>query len=1470
MTDTNDVKTNNPFETNSTSLLKAGIAASPFAAGIGIGAHRLLNDGIVAPRASAITDTLQTVRKHPGAPARLSYNDHLNFMNRAHESGMFQTGGAGRARSAWVQAMQGGDSLARGRMGNIASNIGAMGDTEVVDALMQLSKSEGRMTQGIFGQFRRNFEALSAMGGSPMFTSVQGISIPVNQGIGQLPLAAGLQEQLTGMTGPGKWRSEFFSRAGFFEEGLGQHRIGFGVGGKVIEFNLPITQGGVLVSGATSSSRYISPGVGIIDPTTKQINRISREQFFLQEIQESIITDIHSGRLKTQGDVNKALTGLYDEVFSSLESIPNAPTDLRLKSLQDYQDFRGAAIDLYTKQEYRRTSGTGLAASYRRATTDEVAEMIERHGLFAGTGEQGLAKGRVQTTNLALERSLFPEAVDWGRKIESSKRQFQLTEESAKALAGTRYQKYRDYETLAARQNNTRMQSPHLKVMYVNPDQHQEVLERIRMGDGEALGRKGMTELIEHESIRSTHLKTVTGSSIDEFTTRVKAGDFAIGDVLGFDEAGSPVIMKKNMRLMDVISNKTKARGEFMTMFYSDTRRMQNNAKWFGDFKALMRLTDDMWFRNQASSITHNDQMLTNLDVIVSMDELKKDPSKFAKQVLTSMTESVRGRGALVPESLSSDFALRPRHYASLLQEKAITGGAFSTERFALSAMGLARELGFTQQEFGSAFGALPHVFGEEKTAQLLGQAVGNIPGYAESISGGVAGGVAQIISGGPEELRGAGRMGSLEPRAFGILKGPAFGELGSELQAEFSARMIATDPEKLGTHRALTKTLASIAGAEGPGMADKIFNVAREYGDVNYQQNFQRFIEEGGGYIRPGKGLHDIYVPGAETTLKMRPFTTAGGIQTSGTLAGLYHDIAGTAGGMYGDITPLSEKDAIARIQDVAQDIHKQQAAAGKGMGAFLRGKVKGSRFLTGVSSAGGFVPKHLMEVGLPESYAKQMFAEMSSLGMYSQEALGAMEQQFAKGEAIGGIVARHPFIGDYSMQQVMFRRAQTTEPQLVIPEMVKRVRVQGGGPVDLTLGPLVGMAGDKDADLYSAMLVSPDAEKAIRKNIMNLDSEFVERYTQHQIRYQMLKAGKAGDEVLPTVKSMIGGARKLSTVPEWVPRLSVQMSEAKAAVRRFGSGAAAADAAMLLEWLEQAPISAKHLSASQAYGGELSGLLQQMSTSFEQRDVTALEEVVSTITKGNKVSEQFLKGNISLHEEDVRSINKAFGRATSSEMKGLDLRGTISNIMSSLDNYRSSGAAREDALALARGGRIKGGEIAEYAAKAQAAVFSGTDKGTFASVSAAASAMSNRMGQIGQSAIKHARPVGFGFAGMLALGAILSTPEELVGPGARLIPKAGVDMSPGKSADRMKPEDLHPTTPMGRPTAPDMLRQRKALIAPMANSRNFTIRSRAGKDINVANVIGNVGGGSRRINVNLQDDRRTLNPHIIANKMS
>lgn len=1496
-------------------FLETAAITSPTLIGAGLTARKMAIEGgpITSGRSSVevAMDTLADIARR--SPRVFSPQEHIDYINQ-NARFFTSTQGAESARRAWLEAVRSADPLAAMPFNEFSSRISTLPPDQIPSAIADvMSRNQTDLTSRVYSKYYRNLGILQQQQMS--YDYVTASPLKMNRSFNALPPKIEQRLQAIGSAIDGQLTySTWISRPGW-EEGIGSWALQFDTSaGQQIKFMLPSTQGGMLVEGGTLRTRYIAPQVGIFDPATGELERISRSEFFLREIEQSVVPDIQAGRLTTGKGIEKAIQEARARTIQTLEPVPNLPLGQQTAGLQEYVTTRSAAIDIMLEQDRRVGEGAWkYASAFRTPSEAEVADVLARHELYGGVSPTGLARGRLQTLDIS-QQHLVPSAVSWGRRPETMIREYNLTQGAANALdkvAGGRYARYKMYEAASSTESVARLTRPQLKTLYLDPEVYADFMQQMGIGEGEALARGGISKYMGFETTKGAHLASLR----EDLAERLVAGEGIAakpGEILGWTQEGDPFLMQRGMRDLRAVAHESAARGPYYSLYYRDIQKMRSADKFFGDIKALVHLTGTNSLRRGIQKNISSYRFLSDVDMIASMDELSKGTGKHAKQVLTAMGELAHWKAQrLGPKRLAArglvgleEFAADPMAMSKLWEDTARVGGTYSHPAYIKQAMEYSlAEMDVSAREFGAIFGATPANLGAETAEQIAREAVSNrnevikqlggkkwirIPEhlrqlqdvYVKGMQTGTAAGVAQIAYGGPASLTGAGAVGSLEPRAFDILRGPAFGEMGTPLSEEFASRLAYTNPEKLAVNRAITRTLASIAGQEAPGAGAQTWKVGQP-GFAYSADEFQNFITRGGGYIDPGKGLRPVYVPGGEVLEPMRPYKI-GEREVRTQLADVYHQLARRLDPLYSDVGSIGVEQAQREIDVAARELWKQAAPGGKGMGAILRGKVEGSRFFTGVSRAGKVTANQLarqssnaMVVGLPRTAALDMFKEMEN--MYTGRAMAGIKEAYMRGEEIGGVLARHPFIGEFSMQPVRFRKIEAPGEQLLIPEVTSnvRMRLESGQLVEkrLRLGPLIGLAGDKDADIYSAMLVSPDNEKLVRNATLAQDSEFLQRYAQHQVRYQLLKAGKgdaAADAGMTIRQLMAGDIRKLGTTQNWVPKLSVELSAAKRALRAAGKGPGAGDAAMLLEWLEQTPISAKHLAAADVAGGALESTLSAITSSLHYRDADSLQGVVESIVKNDAVAKELLTGNITI-EGGAEGLAKITGGGTLSRLKGVNIGSATQTLMQAMQEHAVTGEARRAELAVARGAGITVREIPEVIGKSVAHMASGV-QGVFANVTRAATSASNIIAATGRSAVRNYKPLAMGFAASLGIAAAISSPREMVGPGRNTIPPARLGMKPGKAAGRMNSENIMPMQQsLGSPSAPNMLGSSRAMVDSNRGQKYF-VNASAGAGVNTPGIAGQlagIGGTTGSVNVNLRDSREQINPYAFGNRI-
>lgn len=1365
--------------------------------------------------------------------------------------------GASLAKIAWEKAVSSVDPNATQTL-TFAGNIKELEGTAVGSAIVQTINQNQSLYMGkIYSRFKQNVGALSRQYSKtniiPQFTDIKDISLPearnvsINQLPGRLRKTAG---KITKAMGDDFTDITFHTRGGWEQDGLGLYVLKSSYKGKSFEIPIPLTSNGVLVEGRSQSSKRIAPKIAIFDPKTKQIRTMERDEYFLDSVHRNVISGINQGKYKNSFDIQRAIQDIYSKEIYSLQSVPNVPSDIKHEGLSRYINIRSQAIDI------RIPSNDG----YRKPSGKEFTEAMKVGKFIPSTSGTNISEGRVSFYNPA-EHSMTPTAVDFSRSPGQAVREWKATPEAVAAMMSSGRLKMNKAFDTASRQRDLGL-SPYLRTLYIDPSRQKNLMNRIRLDEGESLmaNRADLRTMSQVSRLApGVHLKTVRSDLEDIIAGK---GTINPGEIIGWTAEGSPFSYKAGMNLKKFVGHTTGGKGEFGTLLYEEIINMPEHAKKFGDIKAVERLTNDLSVTREVVKQTRNNLFLANIERWASMDDLRKDQSKHNKQMITALWEVMSERKNLTTKG--KIFMRNPQVYARMLEGKANTlaGGAYNSVAHKEFIKGLMKfglkDAGLNAQEFGYVFGAVPSVVGKKDVRNIYAELAMNEFSFRHlrEMYKGFAGGMSQTVFNSST----AGGYGSLEPRAFELLQSGQYGALGEEISQDLMSRMMISNPEMVGTHEALTKTLGSLAGTVKS--SGKIWDLQNKGYDP---EQFQAFIEQGGGFLRSGKGLRDVYVPGALEAPGMGRFKTASQNMVKGKLAQPFHELARDLTNLYSDVDQISIEDAKKKLATFGAAIQAEQAPAGKGMGSLLRGKdILGSRFLTGVSEAGGKHTTNPFTVGISEGYATSMFEDLMDRGVYGTAEVRAMKDRLFSGQTIGGVVGRHPFIGQYSLQPVNFQLLRDVQDSVMtIPSTSVPLKIAGQAePVPVNISPLAGFAGDKDADTYAAFLVNPDIEKKIRQQFVNQDNEATRAYMQHTVRAQILKA-KAKNAALDisNTEKMIADAKKLGTAQEWVGKLSTELSVARRAVSSNMKGQQAADAMFLLEWLEQTPISGKHLDPKRVLSEEMGDLFTQIQSSIQQRNPERLQYAVEDILRNSDENARALLGEGLKIEDGSQAISQLTGVNIGDTLPGINLKDTTGNIMNSLNKIEESGMAKISRQ-LAGRSSVFSEELSHYLSMSSELVSSGA----FSSVAATAMATKNKLASAGLNLLEHKKILGFGFLGALAIGTALSTPSETIGPGGGILSSTQHDTR-GKAIGRMSAENIA-SQPVGNPRPPDMLRARRSMIQGHGSSR-MSVRATTSGNIN--NIVSRIKNNNRdsNISINVRDSSSILNVHSIANKV-
>jgi len=1424
-------------------LLESAIIGAPVVAGV---AAAVRQSRAGTTEVGTTSSLLGAMRTGSAAKGEASVADFLRYMG-GKEKFFLEKEGARVAQQAWEQAMAAADPMSKQKLLSFTSKLGTYKNPQDVYTAIRetVGRNQSNLMQRVTARFRENVDVLSwqqsKLGNLPDISSVRELRLKPStiNPVDMIPGVSSYFNDITKGLGATGGLAQQITRPGLPGEAYRFHWQA--AGGLEVGFNLPITRDGTMLMGQSLQTRYISPDILLATPQDGggfKYKSMARHEYFLREFETTIMPALKEGRIRSQGELDVAIKSMSTSIFRELETLPNMPEGLEPSWMQGYRDFRGQQVDIRIATEaVDQTGPFNWKASTRDPRTAEYMSIMEERKLFGGVGATGVSKGRAQTFDIA-DLYPTPRRTAMGRSPQQAVRAWGYTGEAQARAASVA--ELGAFDTAA---REAYASAPYLTTAYVDPEKYAGELERLGVNEGEALMSSRVKGIMQQEYATSTHLTAVDRDVMNA----IRAGEtVAPGTVLGRSAKTGALVTAPSAAegaIMGIENFKDVNKGDFVTLWQMNRRRLGQQEKWFGDLKALARFTEDDLMR---FSTGRGFGMRAPVDVLASFDDLVKDPAKLNKQIMTGMYQTMLDKD-LGP--WGERFMRKPLSFAHTWDRTQKSQQAF-VER----AMGFAvRHGNVTGEEFGRIFGAVPKVFGAKAAYQMASSAgVTSTQTFREMFRG-IAVGGAQLTWGGPHE--GVGGLGNIEPRVFDILEGAPYRDtpFASELADDLARRVAITSPEKVSAFEDITKSLSSMQGQISmPGTAD--WDVSKH---PYSRGDFQNFIERGGGWMKMGEGRPDVFVPGVNTPA-MQPHATPTG-KIAGYLPDVYHRIAERGGAFASGDLGAGAMDSY--MKKAMAELAGQAAPAGKGLGGFLRGKVTGSRRLKAVSQIGNYTPTDLNTVGISKSHIENMFGEMRRTGMYGSE-LTEMFEQFKSTGKVQGMVARDPLIGAFSLQPVMFEAVDTLEDSIAVAE--KKVRMNIGGEVhQMNLSPMLGMAADKDADALSAFLVSPKSAKQLAHFNQMAGNEYQVAYAQHQMRLQLVKAKKsAGAMTLAQIeKNVYGDIAKLGITQREVPFLSTELTTARRASLQHMKGKKLADAQFLLEWLEQTPISGKHIAGEKTLSFEAQ--MEAIRRSFTQRDATSLIGEINEIVKPGTAGQKLLSQDLAI--SGARDAEKALGFSLGNKLSGIDVEGTAKGLMSSLHKFEKSGELAKAQLISGTGGRLfQPGAIKQFL---QTVSFSGGH--AMGEAVGARGTIENLLGKAGRGMIRHHKPIGYGLAGAIALSLALSSPNETVGSGRGM--QTRVSLNRGKGAGRMKQDDMQVSAQMGSPSAPGMMHQNAVHLAGPPRTRAH-VRARSNFMVtpsSLASSISGMTGGGSSVNLNVRDSRSSNNPYTMADKI-
>lgn len=1239
----------------------------------------------------------------------------------------------------------------------------------------------------------------------------------------------------------------------------------------------------LVIRGATQQSKYIAGQFGIIEGN-KIVSTLNYEQFMIARAQEELIPTLLHNKQLNNSSLKKITSEFHSKMAENLEWIESLPTGTH-QGLDEYIKQRSNIMHLYGKygaQLDELTQSKILEQGYL------INEFGHKVNIFPGASATQISKNTVYLSD-PRQMYLFPEAMQFGRRpLQPIRREFAPTQQALDIMQ----QDYFNKEFAWAKMQGG-IESPMLRTAYIS-EKYADQLAREGMGtqgggfiSSYVSPQRKIRELTTYnlstsavgEDIKSLFPEGATSWNINKSISK--------GTILGRDPLGKLMQTEEDLKILTATIFQDKNQGQMLKLV---AEKEIDDLKWskvFGGGKGMFAEIS----QQRMNYITghFNAKHIGEVHAIISAGELKKNKGLLWNQVFTSLWDyskqnmnSGKQLGAL-----ASNFTHDPRKMINKIRTIATRGDIINDDKLVAATMRLARSAKLSPEQLGSVFGAIPDVLMSASSdigiAQEWTQKGWGILSAQEAtmINRRIATGASQLMFGGSLGP-GSGYAATLEPRIFELLQANQFGPVSVDIQEDLVKRMISQHGFRLTEQETIARSIKS--------MLDPSFSTTGIKSSTVIN-NLEKYMETGFNLDIPTIGT--INVPAESVLSQMSQFKTSSGQTIEGTLSKSYKDlIRNVADFESGTITRQTLNE---QFNKTISEATSGYLATITGEGGLLRNRIPGSTFLTGVPNAFKYKLQDEYTVGITKKYASQMFEQMKDI--YDPTDIENMRLAFEKGQTIPGMMARHPAIGPYSIIPVKYKMVPGNEAVAVFNEMERKALITSGNKMlseqgamealkgdanrllalkqagtslteGLRLSPLVGMAGDVDADIYAAWFAGPQLTKNLGEFVGTSD------YEEYMLRSQLLKTKAKKSANLTLSQLAADDAMKMGIPQTRLGQLSVQLQQARAGVLQGNLTKFEKSQALgLLEFLEQTPISGKHLAPGQA--PKMLDLFADIQQSLRRADSNLLK---STIT--NLFDEEALagyKGSL-LGEGVTVSYMDANNKLAQKFVRGFNLDKTVANITSGIDILQTSKAGEFSGARLheALMGRVKTfnpSEARSLISNMETGFlkdfFLAPQKtGTIAQLSKMTQSLSNELAGAGKSMISLAKPLAFGLAGSLAIASLLSAPPIALDTDMKQPPVP--NLTGGTGGQYMDANNLTGKNINGRPGTPDSISGGKHYISRNRSNRSYNIDIRAqshGANYSrISNSISRSFNLDTRINSHIQDDRSSLTPQRVS----
>lgn len=1239
-------------------------------------------------------------------------------------------------------------------------------------------------------------------------------------------------------------------------------------------------QKGIVATGSTASAQFVS-GLFTVFEGNKIGSTLAYDEWASRRAVESLGPKLRLSSSLTPSSIGRIASEFERELRQPLEHI--------IPAIGGRDPFAMQRAQAGGVRHMISGSGKLLGGEAIAGGADVLAA-----GGFYPLSPGSVAKGRLVTFNPA-ELTAFPQVASLGRRPGAGLRGFIPTPTTAASIAADPLSQRHAFLTgRAFREAGEEFRSPAGWTLFSS----RPLVHRLGFEEGEALARKSWLRkrMRTMTTFEIPLLKTEGGvmGMLEEFASgryQLKGGGTVAslieGTHLGISPSNLPVEAGQGMEILGAT-----AHGDIMKLQMRQRFGIENKPKVFRDLKEVLTEVPG--------------GAMGEFDINAHIGNLKKQRSAHMKQMFSALTEfnyrnmksmptvqslqaeliEVDRQLGKFPDSKLADlrgmllnrideaefrqelFARREYYYERIGRTyervETLAPRMAGTREVGIRGMArLARRAGLTTGQAGEVFGAIPGIMGEGAAAGFVGPR-GFRAEWLSEIGLGRALGVSHLAYGGPKSGLGIGRArAAIEPRVIEMLSSPAWGPAGQGVIEDLLTRRRAASPEALLANQELSRSLRSLAPGAGVATGGgRVYSLAQLTTSVLNPKS-ERWIGHAGGYVSfAGKGgLGNVYIPAQGQFAQMSIFRKIAGKEvnifpelTRG--YGEFLEAATLEGGAFSD----AYKRFVAQLGGA-------EALTVTGKGGLARGEIQGSAFLQAITPdvAGRNI---ISEVGVGKDYGLQMLNEMKAIAdtrrFASDKArrryiniLAEMTNAFKRGGRIPSYLQRQPTTGPRTIAPVLMFMDPT------IPEgagtislpMVQKTIGYKGKPVTINWSLTPGLAADFDVDPLGIIPADPTQRAAVRE-MAQPGSAFYRRYEDWVIREQLMGVAKAPDVGGLSRLAQVSGDITKMAATEKIGLLSFEASKARAALLASNLPAETiADAMHVSELLEKHLISAKHIPVGQEK--RFLAEVQDVIESFQNRKPEALAGHITEMIDPNR--RELLAGNVTITEGGVERV-----------IRGVDLPAATQGTTEALDAF---GIKYGDQLSGLRAHYLRHGrstmapsEILSYLT-AEGALPAGRMSG----LGRAVQSNINELTAAGGKAIRHARPLAWGFGISMALAATLSSPVSTLEGGGKRADPYDINFGDRTAGPDRLPTDVFPRQPQpGMPMTPTAIPYGSSPVGiSHGYAAHVNVRGRAMGTTDfdaIGSSLRRHIGPETTTNINLRDNRSQLNAQNIA----